>query len=135
MQMLSPRPRSTAADLMRLLAVWLAAIVLVQGFSAALALGAGPLHGHRPGGDEHAHVHAPGERHHHADGDRSVVADADVADALEAAGAVLACSLGLMAPVATRPWADGRRHDRPVTEPQLTRGTHPEPLLRPPRLA
>jgi hypothetical protein len=46
MTMPAPRPSSTAADLMRLLAVWLAAILLVQGLAAGLALGAGPLHRH-----------------------------------------------------------------------------------------
>lgn len=135
MTMLSPRPRSTAADLMRLLAVWLAAILFAQGFGAALALGEGPLHRHREGGPAHAHAHATGERHHHAAGDRSVIADADIADALEAAGAALACALGLLALAASRFWADGRRHERPATAPRHTPGTHPEPLLRPPRLA
>jgi hypothetical protein len=129
----TPRPRSTAADLLRLLAVWLAVILLVQGFGAAQALGAGPLHQHRPGGPEHAH--ASGERHHHAASDSSVLADADIADALEAAGAALALALALIAPTTRGAWADGRRHDRPTTEPQRLRGTHPEPLLKPPRAA
>lgn len=135
--MLSPRHRSTAADLLRLLALWLALILLVQGFGAAVALGAGPLHQHRQRSSDlaHSHAHAHGERHHHAADDRSVVADADIASALEDAAAALACALGLMALAAARPWGDGRRHDRPATAARHTPGTHPEPLLRPPRLA
>lgn len=135
--MLAARPRSTAADLLRLLALWLAVILLVQGFGAAQALGAGPLHRHTPRGPEvaHAHAHATGERHHHAAADRSVVLDGDIADALEAAASALVFALALMAPALLTRWADGRRHDRPDTAPPAPRGTHPEPLLRPPRPA
>ena len=43
---LAPHDRSTAAALLRYLAVWLAMIVFVQGLSAAQALGSGPLHRH-----------------------------------------------------------------------------------------
>ena len=46
MMLLSPRPRSAPANLLRLLAVWLAAIVFMQGIAAAQALGEGPLHHH-----------------------------------------------------------------------------------------
>jgi hypothetical protein len=69
---LATHPRSSAADLLRLLAVWLAVIVLIQGFAAARALGTGPLHRHHDGPAStqvvlvHGHHHDGAERHQHA---------------------------------------------------------------------
>jgi hypothetical protein len=62
--------RGTAADLVRLVACWLAAIVLVQGLAATITLVRGPAHRHAevvlPSlGDAHALAHARGQAHHH----------------------------------------------------------------------
>ena len=102
--LLSPRRRSTTADLLRLLAVWLAAIVLVQGLAAARALGAGPLHHHRNDAAmqgvataAHHHHHADDAHHHHAAGDASVVPVASVDDAFDAAAFALTAAMLLMA--------------------------------------
>jgi hypothetical protein len=48
---------STAASLLRLAAVWLAAIVLLQGIAAAQALGHGPLHRHSSASVQHYQHH------------------------------------------------------------------------------
>ena len=103
--LLSPRRASTCADLLRLLAVWLAVVLLAQGCAAAMARAEGPRHVHRVASahDLWAHAHHPhhhdeAERHHHAASDGSVVAspgealsDADAAAlALVAAFAMLA---------------------------------------------
>jgi hypothetical protein len=131
------RPRSTAADLLRLLAIWMAVILCAQGAAAAWALGAGPRHHHRPAAPEqgHVHAHAESERHHHAGEDPSVVADADAAEALEAAARALAAALSHLAPGGAHHWADGRSHDRPVTQPLVLHGSDPPPPLKPPRHA
>lgn len=68
---LAPHRRSAAAELLRVVAVWLAVTVLLQGFAAARALGLGPLHRHHeqlaPGHAvlAHRHQHDGAERHHH----------------------------------------------------------------------
>ena len=96
--MLAPHPRSTAAELMRLLAVWLAAIVLVQGVAAAQALGFGPLHRHTAAAlhDDHHH-HDGAQRHHHAASDGSMLAVAAAEPAFDAAAFALVAALALMA--------------------------------------
>lgn len=101
--LLSPRRDTTTADLLRLLAVWLAVIVLLQGVTAARALGAGPLHHHRQGDTMHVaavagtHHHDGDEHHHHAVGDTSVVRLASADDAFDAAAFALAAAMALMA--------------------------------------
>jgi hypothetical protein len=62
--------RGTAADLARLIALWLAVVVLVQGLAATLSLVRGPAHRHAEVtlsrlGDAHALNHARGQVHHH----------------------------------------------------------------------
>ena len=139
--MLSPRPRSTASDLMRLAAAWLAAVVLVQGVAAALALGMGPLHVHRPdtareSGLEHRH-HATAERHVHAAFDASALffgPAVDAGEGVDGTAFALTAALALMAIGATlaRP-ADTRRHVwRAAPEPGW-RSTTPALALKPPR--
>ena len=141
--MLSPRPRSTVSDLLRLAAAWLAAVVLVQGVAAALALGMGPLHVHRPDG-----THAPGlEQRHHETAERHVHAafDAsaqffgpagDLGEGIDGTAFALTAALALMAIGATlaRP-ADTRRHVWRAAPVPGWRSTTPALALKPPRPA
>lgn len=133
--MLAPRPRSTAADLLRLAAAWLAAIVLLQGLAAAHALGAGPLHRHRDGVAAHEHMHAAVERHHHHAADASVVADAATDAAIDGAALALTAALALMAlGAALRQPNDPRRHVWRAAAPWAWYTTVPAGLRKPPRL-
>jgi len=61
---------STTRALARLLAGWLIAIVLVQGFAAGQFLVLGPLHRHQPN-DSMPHFHDGSERHRHHPGEYS----------------------------------------------------------------
>jgi hypothetical protein len=145
----SPRPRrSTAAELVRLVAAWLAVILLLQGVAAAHALGAGPLHHHRAAGSGRAspvghaieHTHGDGQRHRHtaraADRDAAAAATAVAdADALEAMAA-LAAALNLLAADRHRqPAAGAPAHVRNTRVWPLQRGIDPEPPTHPPRAA
>jgi hypothetical protein len=139
MMLTAPRTRSTAGDLLRLAALWLAAILLVQGVAAALALGAGPLHHHRQRqqalAEDHLHAHADGRRHHHA-ADAGAVIETDAATALDDAALALVAALALMAAGSPRaPAADGSGPVRRAIGALPIRGLSPEPLLRPPRSA
>ena len=132
--LLAPRTRSTAADLLRLAAAWLAAIVLMQGLAAAHALGLGPLHRHRDVEAAHAHMHATAERHHHdaADG---VVADVAGEATADGAAFALTAALALMAlGLALRQSADPRRHVWRAAAPWAWRTAVPAGLRKPPRL-
>ena len=127
---LASHPRSTAADLLRLLAVWLAAIVLVQGVGAAQALGLGPLHRHGSASAQHEHHHGVAERHHHA-------ADAGVLPASQdpdfnVAAFALTAALALMALGHWRLALDTRRHVWRAALAWAWRTTTPALLLRPP---
>jgi hypothetical protein len=129
-------PRSTAAELLRLCAAWLAAVLLVQGLAAGLALGAGPLHRHAGGGPARTahdalHRHDAAERHHHRADEPGLVAQADAG--ADAASLALVAALALLAFAARRLLADPRRHARPDVPPFAWRSTAPTPLLRPPR--
>lgn len=108
---LAPHPRSMTADLLRLLAAWLAVIVFVQGFAAARALGLGPLHQHDAAWSSatmaRGHHHEAGERHHHAPGDPGVVHEAAE---LDLGAFALTAALGLLAFAAARGFADRRLH-------------------------
>jgi hypothetical protein len=106
---LAPHPHSTAADLLRLLAAWLAAIVLVQGVAAASALGHGPLHRHTGAASQHHH-HDGAERHHHAAGDAGMLVLAEAEPALDEAAFALVAALALMALAVARVLRDARRH-------------------------
>lgn len=85
--MLCPRPTSIAAAPKRLLASWLAVVILVECIATAHAMGTGPLHRHRdgvalsataleddhgrsdhdedPDHDEHSHDHGHSDDHGH----------------------------------------------------------------------
>ena len=108
---LSPRARSTAADVARLLACWLAVILLLQGIGAAHALGRGPFHRHVESLGSAWHHHDASQRHHHAAHDLSVVVSAEGTDATIDAGAfALVAALALMASARSRLSRDTRRH-------------------------
>jgi hypothetical protein len=133
----APHVRSTAADLVRLLAAWLAAILLVQGLAAGLALGAGPLHRHHehtatPHAHDVHHPHDGAERHHHRAGDASIAPDA-AEPALDSAALVAALALLAFALACWRVAPDTRRHTRPAALPLDWRSTATPPLLRPPK--
>lgn len=108
--LLAPRPRSTAADLLRVAATWLAAIVFLQGIAAAQALGAGPWHRHRGDAAAMTHWHVAVERHHHAVDDASVLGVATFDDGFDTVGVALAAAFALMALAFMRPAFDARRH-------------------------
>ena len=128
---LAPHPRSTAANLLRLLAAWLAAIVLVQGISAARALGLGPLHLHSTASAQHRHDGA--QRHHHAAVDASVLPAGQDPD-FDTAAFALTAALALMAVGTVHRARDPRRHVWRGAPPWAWRTTVPAPALKPPRL-
>lgn len=102
---LTPRYRSTVADMARLLACWLAAILLAQGIGAAQAVGRGPLHRHVEGLATALHHHDASQRHHHAVHELSVLADADAQETAFDAGAfALVAALALMGFATARIW-------------------------------
>lgn len=137
--LLSPRRRSTAADLLRLLAVWLAVILLWQGLAAAHALGAGPLHHHRGTGDpdrvvRQAHVHHHDDaRHHHAPDDASVVPVDTAEDAFDVAAFALTAAMALLAMGLARAWADSPGHTWIATPTSTWCNAIPAASRRPPR--
>jgi hypothetical protein len=129
---LAPHPHSTTADLLRLLAVWLSAIVLVQGIAAAQALGLGPLHRHGETAALHQHHHGTAERHHHAHAEASVLPAGQDLD-FNAAAFALTAALALMALGQWRWVPDTRRHVRRATLAWTWRTFTPALLLRPPK--
>jgi hypothetical protein len=132
--MLAARARSTASDLLRLLAAWLAVIVLAQGLAAAQALGLGPLHRHRTDAATHERLHAAGERHHHAALDASVQIDVATEAAADAVVLQLIAAVALMALGPALAWAGGsRRHVWRAAVPWAWSTTFPAGLRKPPR--
>jgi hypothetical protein len=131
---LAPRPRSTAAALLRVLAGWLAVLLLVQGFAAAQALGLGPLHRHGGDAASHAHHHATGERHHHV-GDASSAGASAQADALDVdlAALALTAALALLALGQRLAPVDRRRHVWRPASAWAALGIDPILPRRPPR--
>jgi hypothetical protein len=113
--------RGTAADLVRLVAYWLAAIVLVQGLAATLTLVHGPAHRHaevvlRALGDSHAHAHATLQAHFHDASALAVPVEGEAA--LDAAALMLLATLAMLvsafawptrfcgtAPAVSPPWS------------------------------
>ena len=130
--LLAPRTRSTAADLLRLLAAWLAAIVLVQGIGAAQALGLGPLHRHSETAAHHEHRHGNAERHHHAHTDPSVLPAGQELE-FDASAFALTAALALMAVGALRFAVGTRRHVWRAAPAWAWRTATPALLLRPPQ--
>ena len=133
--LIAPHARSTIAALLRLLAAWLAVIVLVQGLAAAQALGGGPLHRHREGVSpaQHAHHHDGVERHHHDALDNSVVvSEADAT--FDADAFAITAALALMALAVTRASPDAPRQVLRAARAWAWRISVPAALRKPPRL-
>jgi hypothetical protein len=97
-----------ARDAVRLLAGWVAFIVLVQAMAAALGLAQGPRHLHLPGAAQvhHDHRHHDPHDHHHDAWERHVHASpapgAVLADEAQELGATAGAVLSAM--VALGPW-------------------------------
>lgn len=147
---LPTRPCPGSRSLLRVLAAYVAAIVLVQAFAAAFALGAGHLHHHRdtPSRPDtrpalaaltfahHGHAHALGERHHHDADDTTVVHEASAPEALDRATQALGSALTLLAVDSLRLPPDhamARTHVLREAPTWAWCPTHPAGLYRPPR--
>ena len=128
---LTPHPRSTAANLLRWLAAWLAAIMLMQGIAAAQALGLGPLHRHAAPAAQHDQHHDGAARHHHAV-DASVLPAGQELE-FDATAFALTVALALMALGQSRWVSDTRRHVWRAARAWAWRTVTPALLLRPPR--
>lgn len=150
MMLLAPHPRSPVAELLRVLAAWLAAIVLVQGLAAAQALGQGPLHRHRAVAAltaftdtqhdllrhrrHHIHHHEHAERHSHGVADPSVLRVGGDPGSIDAAAFALTAALTLMLLGAgLRSAPDVRRHVWRHAPAWAWRTVFPAGLLRPPQ--
>jgi hypothetical protein len=101
--LLSPKHSSTFAGLLRLVAGWIAAILLMQGFAACYERALGPSHHHVPQRAvnlwSHGHTHGAEERHHHLADDSSVQTSASNAaaeDAWDAAASALVMAFALL---------------------------------------
>jgi hypothetical protein len=142
---------------MAVLALYLAAILLVQALAAAWVLGAGPLHQHRRQGlaagspvaslasvafshrelelqVAHAQAHATGLRHHHAAHDPDVLLQDPAAEAADAAAVALAAALALLAWDAPRAQQDTRQHVWRDHAPWAVRTAWTPLQFKPPRL-
>lgn len=150
-----PRTRPATRSLLRVLAGYVAAILLVQALAAAMALGAGPAHQHRAHGQAqptaapslavvvfshrdllHAQAHASGERHHHAVGDHSVVHDRTAPEALDLAAQALGSALALLAldnGAGVAASANGHRHVLRAAPGWAGTSVTPDGPYRPPR--
>ncbi len=138
--LLSPTHPSFIGDLLRLVACWVAAILLCQGLAASHQRARGPVHHHAPQRAlhlaSHGHSHDADERHHHAADDHSVRASLSSAaadDAWDAAAAALVMALALLA--LSRPWRTGTlaRHVWRATTAWHCLTGFVQPPLRPPR--
>lgn len=120
MNVARPRP-SAASDFARVVVVYLCLVLALQGFAAARALGAGPLHRHAAQAgpaslaglvfSHHGHQHLSDQRHHHASDDHSVQLSAPSDDAgIDLAAFALTAALALLAIGISRQHADRRRH-------------------------
>ena len=131
---LSPRSRSLTAAALRLLAVWLVVILIMQGFQGALALGAGPRHVHMASAaGERAHSHGDLQRHHHAATDTTVRAEHADTAALDEVALALTLAMSLMVNGLHRPSAPVRRHVLRAATPWFWRSVVMPPRRRPPR--
>lgn len=135
---LSPRTCSRLADLLRILATWLAVVLVMQGFQGARALGAGPQHTHRADvghAAQRAHSHGGLERHYHELGDPSVQrvgpADEGLPDATSLA---LTLAMALMAFAAHRQGVARTEHLLHEAQLWFCCSVVAPPLRRPPRL-
>ena len=151
------RHRPNAKPLMPVLALYLAAILLLQALAAAWVMGAGPLHQHRRQAvvagsttpslaavafshrklepqAAHAQAHATGQRHHHAMLDPDVLLQDPAAEAADAAALALAAALSLLAWDAPRAHQDTRQHVWRTRAPWGLRTAWTPLRFKPPRL-
>lgn len=136
-------PTHLPLSLLKVLACYVAAILLLQGLAAAMALGAGPLHRHQPvhGStaslvfSHHAHSHATGQRHDHALADTTVVQDAAEQAAADAAALALSAALSLLALQSARAALASHRHVLMAARAWFWRSLAAGTLYRPPRHA
>ncbi len=132
--LISPTRRSTAADLLRVVACWLAVILLVQGLQGAINLGTGPRHTHDAlAARAQAHRHDAFERHHHPAADPTVRADGRADDALDSVAFALAAALALMVLASAHRAGDDRRHVLRAATVASWRSVSAPPRRRPPR--
>ena len=129
---------------LKVLASYLVAILLLQSLAAAFALGAGPLHQHRyqhsraPAAtaavlfSHHDHFHASNQRHHHGAGDSTVAPDAAAQEAAQAAALALTAALSLLAVQTPQAPAANRSHVLHAAPPWFWHTVHTLPLMRPP---
>jgi hypothetical protein len=141
--LLAPRQHSTTGDLLRLLALWLALVIGLQGVAVARILGQGPLHRHdaaevsslhavQQGEPHHAHG---SERHYHGPVD-GAIAVADQADlGLDGAALALVAALALMALGSWGLRVPAHRHVRCARAPSGRACFLRSPPRRPPRRA
>ena len=135
------RPPPYTRSLLKVLASYLVAIVLVQALAAAFALGAGPLHRHRPLPKSmasvlflhHDHAHASGQRHHHAAHDTTVSRDAAEQEAADAARLALTAAFSQLALQVPRADHDLRSHVMRAAPAGSWQPAWTIPLYRPPR--
>lgn len=115
--LLSPKHPSMLGDLLRLVAGWVVAILLMQGFAASYERALGPVHHHLPQQalllGSHGHSHGADERHHHAADDHSVqasVAHQATDEAWDAAASALVVAFALLAMVGSLRIGSAGRH-------------------------
>jgi hypothetical protein len=136
------RRRDTpVADLARVLACWMAVILLAQGLAALQALVRGPAHRHLAVSSApewaptvhattHALSHALGEAHHHAADEVAVPAGTEAG--LDAAACVLMAALAALA--VSYGWAaSAARGGRAMSVSWALAENEPSPPRRPPR--
>ena len=146
------RQAAGAGALLKLLASYLVAVLLLQGLAAAFALGAGPLHRHRGAptstavalfshaeqhvaqrAEHHAqHHHGSNQRHHHGAGDSTVALDAAAQEAADSAALALTAALSLLAVQTPRVQADNRSHVQHAAPLWFWYTVLTLPLARPP---
>jgi hypothetical protein len=146
--LLSPKHPSLVGGLLRLVAGWVVAILLMQGFAASHERALGPVHHHLPQralnlsshgsnqSHEQDHTHGADERHYHAPDDSSVQASANSAaadDAWDAAASALVVAFALLAMSRSlHIGAAGRHVWRPARAWACLTAAFPPPL-KPPR--
>ena len=137
----SRHPVSGPSALLRVLAAYLVAILLMQGLAAAFALGAGPLHRHLPATttittasllSHHDHAHATNQRHDHDAGDTTVALDAAAQESADAAAHALTLALSLLALQTPRAAADHSSHVLLSSATWFWHSLPGAPLIRPP---
>ena len=129
-----------ASALVRLLAVYLALILALQGVAAAAALGSGPLHRHHDTAPSvaslgHGHAHADGQRHAHAAADPSVQAVGSAEEATDALAFALTSALSLLALDTPRPVPRAGAEAWSSTASRIFSTAYTSPLFKPPRQA